>query len=1336
MISKEINIQDIYTLSHTQEGMLYHSIYSPDSDVYTQQIDFTLRGNLDKSLFIKAWQMVIDRHPILRTVFDWSTREKPLQIVYKTIPFPFEFKDWQDFTLDEQADNLRSLLVADLNKGFDLSKTPLIRLILIQMSKEKFQFIWTSHHIILDGWSVFLILKDLFSLYEALILGGELYLKPCPPYKNFIAWLKKQNLQEAEKFWKKRLNGFKTPTQLWITKSPADAQNRSQSFNDYIGKISSELTLELKSFAKEYQLTINTLIQGIWALMISKYSGEDDVLFGTTVSGRREPEDVDKMVGLFINTLPVRFQINKDDSIISWLKKNQYEQVETIQYDFSPLVQIHQWSEVPNDQPLFDQILVFENYPIDDYFSSKERIVGIESIDSVERTNYSLTVIVSPDKELEVKCIYDKNKFEQKTIENLIIHFQTILEGIIKNPTLLIKQLQILSCAEHNKILVEWNQTRTEFPYNKCLHQLFQEQARRTPNSIAVAFDNETLTYSKLNQKSDQLARHLVSLGVNSNELVAILLDRSINMMVALLGVLKAGGAYLPLDPEFPYERLEFMLEDAQVKTLLTQTNFLDNLPSCSAEIVCIDDYSTNPKFEDIINDQVNSENLAYIIYTSGSTGKPKGVQVTHKSVVNFLSSMTKKPGFNEEDILLAVTTLSFDISILELFLPIINGGKTIIASKDIVANGEQLLHTLEKHRVNVMQATPTTWRLLIEAGWKGNKNFKVLCGGEAVSNELADKLLSRSSNVWNMYGPTETTVWSTCHKLEKDSNVLIGTPIDNTMVYVLDNNMQTVPIGVPGELYIGGDGVSKGYFNRPDLTSERFIINPFIKNTLDKIYKTGDLVRFNQYGKLEFLNRIDQQVKIRGFRIELGEIEKVLAELESINMVAVTAYEHQKDDTRLVAYIVLNSSNENSEENRSELVTQLRDFVKKKLPAYMIPTSFIFLEKLPLTPNGKIDRKALPKPDQSIYGLENNYVAPQNETEEKLVEIWKKVLHVEKVGVNDNFFELGGHSLLAVYLFNQIELNFNKKLPLALLFEAPTIAKLYEHLTDNKSTTEWSLLVPIQPNGSKPPLFLIHGAGGNILLYRSLSQHLGPDQPVYGLQARGLDGREEFDTEIESMALDYIKEIKSVQPQGPYFLGGYCMGGTVAYEMAQQLVSAGQEVALVALLETYNPQPLRKTNSFAKLTFYKFQNYWFHLENLLSSDVGGKAVFFKEKAKVELERMKLIIQIGLYKIGNNLKFNGKDLAPVIVDKINDNANNEYVPKSYPGHVTVFKPKKYFTGLNDSSFGWRELVKGGVQVCELDVSPRGMLVEPFVKDLAQRLRSEIKINNKKYQWKD
>ena len=380
MISKEINIQDIYTLSHTQEGMLYHSIYSPDSDVYTQQINFTLRGKLDKSLFTKAWKMVIDRHPILRTVFDWNTREKPLQIVYKTIPLPFEFKDWQNFTLDEQADNLRSLLLADLNKGFDLSKTPLIRLILIQMSKEKFQFIWTSHHIILDGWSVFLILKDLFSLYEALILGGELYLKPCPPYKNFIAWLKKQNLQEVENFWKNRLKGFKTPTQLWITKSPTDVQNRSQSFNDYIGKISSELTLELKSFAKEYQLTINTLIQGIWALMISKYSGEDDVLFGTTVSGRREPEDVDKMVGLFINTLPVRFQINNDDSIISWLKKNQYEQVETIQYDFTQLVQIHQWSEVPNDQPLFDQILVFENYPVEDYFSSKERIVGIENI--------------------------------------------------------------------------------------------------------------------------------------------------------------------------------------------------------------------------------------------------------------------------------------------------------------------------------------------------------------------------------------------------------------------------------------------------------------------------------------------------------------------------------------------------------------------------------------------------------------------------------------------------------------------------------------------------------------------------------------------------------------------------------------------------------------------------------------------------------------------------------------------------------------------------------------------------------------------------------------------
>ena len=556
----------------------------------------------------------------------------------------------------------------------------------------------------------------------------------------------------------------------------------------------------------------------------------------------------------------------------------------------------------------------------------------------------------------------------------------------------------------------------------------------------------------------------------------------------------------------------------------------------------------------------VNPDALAYVMYTSGSTGRPKGVQVYHRGVVNFLSTMAREPGFAPEDVLLSVTTLSFDISVLELFLPLMVGGRVVVASREDAVEGKQLMALLDRHRVTVMQATPATWRLLLAFGWDGTQGLKVLCGGEALSKDLADALLDRCDSLWNMYGPTETTVWSTTVRVESADQITIGRPIGNTTTHILDRALQPVPIGVPGELHIGGVGLAAGYRHQPALTADKFIADPFSEDAGARLYRTGDLARFRVTGEIEFLGRLDHQVKIRGFRIELGEIETVLGHHPQVHQVAVVVREDRPGDKRSVAYYVSASENDIAE-------AELRQRVKDALPDYMMPL-FLRLDAFPLTPNGKIDRRELPAPNQALPVVEQGaFLAPRDALERQLTNLWEMVLGRTPIGVTDNFFDIGGHSLLAAQLFARIDRELGANLPLATLFHAPTVRQLADLLRQKDWKPSWASLVPIQPAGSRKPLFCVHGAGGNVLLYRDLARHLGPDQPIYGLQSRGIDGGESYLTRFEDMAAHYINEIKTVQPEGPYNLAGYCLGGTLALEMAQQLEAKGEEVALPRVL-------------------------------------------------------------------------------------------------------------------------------------------------------------------------
>ena len=799
---------------------------------------------------------------------------------------------------------------------------------------------------------------------------------------------------------------------------------------------------------------------------------------------------------------------------------------------------------------------------------------------------------------------------------------------------------------------------------------------------MAVVFEDEKLTYRQLNIRANQLAHYLRSLGVSPEVLVGICVERSIEMIVGLLGILKAGGAYVPLDPNYPTERVEYILSNSEAQVLITSSQVLNYLPKSKIRIICLDrelkeierGNKGNPDSE------VKSQNLSYVIYTSGSTGKPKGVQICHYSLVNFINSMSDEPGLTSSDRLLAITTICFDIHTLEIYLPLTVGATIILASREVTLNGVKLADQLANSGLSVMQATPATWQMLLNANWSGNPELKAICGGETLSQPLANRLLEKVGSLWNIYGPTETTVWSTTSEVKpnrvnrhEDAAESIGSPITNTQIYILDKYLQPVPIGVPGELHIGGAGLARGYLNRPETTQEKFIPNPFSNKPGSRLYKTGDLARYLPDGNIEFLGRIDNQVKIRGFRIELGEIEAVLSQHPNIKESLVLAREDIPGDKRLVAYIV-------PTQEKVPTLDSLRHFLKQKLPNYMVPAAFVVLEAFPLTPNGKIDRLALSIVNWTLKtATSEEYALPQNEYEFRLMQIWKKVLRVKDIGIRDKFFEWGGNSLKATEVIAQVEAKFGQNLPLSALLENPTIEQVARCLSQPKWADDERSLVAIKPQGRKRPFFYVHPRIGSVLLYANLARYFDADRPFYGLQSVGLDGKQEPLNRVEDMAAHYIREIQTIQPKGPYLLGGRCFGGRVALEMAQQLQAQGEKVAILAIVEAGTPQ----------------------IGEQLSS-----------------EEQEMINQLNPIKAQGFLK----------VRESNDLAMRKYKASVYPGQIDYFLGEQTET---ETGFypirqaGWVELAGGGLVVHKILGDHHTIDREPNVQVLAAKLSERL-----------
>lgn len=1308
-------------LSIAQEQLWFLDQLVPDSPVYNMSDIVDFHGKYNGQAMRRAIQELVRRHEILRTAFSQSGGQ-PVQIISPEVDLPMADLDLSSLSRQERERGWTRVVREQGRKPFDLSHPPLFRFAVVHLSSHEHRLLLTVHHILADEWSMEVVHQEIRQLYEAFCEGRPSPLPELPiQYADFACWqrnwLQGDLLDSQTAFWKEELSGAPLVLEL-PTDKPRPAAPSFRGATETF-RVPRNLLDHLKTLSRQQQTTLFMILGAGFMALLHRYTGQEDFVIGTPISGRTHSE-TENLIGLFLNTVPLRARFSEHQSFLSLLQQVRGRALGAYSHADVPLK--HLVAELapdrdPSRTPLFQLMFILHN---SEGVSQVSKVSGNHELET-GTSKFDLTLILSENENgLDGLIEYSTDLFEATTVQRLASYYARLLEAIVADPNRNISALPMLSDAERRQLLVEWNDTAAEFPEKAfCLHQLIEKQAVRTPDQVALVFGSQTLTCGELNNRANLLAHHLSLLGVGPGVLVGLYVERSLEMVVGILGILKAGGAYVPLDPSFPQSRLSYMVEDSRMSVLVTHRGLEQKLQILPSAIVRLDsDWSEVAQLngDPALASFPGPHDRAYVLYTSGSTGQPKGVEISHSAIVNFLLSMQFQPGIRATDTLLAVTTLSFDIAGLEIYLPLITGGRVVIASREEVQDPASLMNLMQESGCTVMQATPATWRALIQAGWGGSPRLKVLCGGEALARDLAEEMLPRCAELWNMYGPTETTVWSAVHRVTSVAgSVPIGKPIANTQLYVLDAQRALVPPGAIGELYIGGEGLARGYLNREKLTHEQFVPSPFASDT--PLYRTGDLTRWLPGGIMQCLGRVDDQVKIRGFRIELGEIEAVLGSHPAVRQCIAVARQDPSGDKQLVAYF-------ESSSGQPPTVSDLRAYLEKDLPAYMIPSAFVSMDKLPLTPNGKIDRKSLPAPAQSAIGQKDS-AAPQDPLEQMLAQIWSKALRVDHVGRHDNFFELGGHSLLAVRVVVEIEKLTNVRLPLAMLLQAPTIAELADFLRRQNWTPSWSCLVPIQPGGSKPPLFLMHAHGGNVLEYYPLAHLLGPDQPVYAFQAQGLNGRIEKEPRLEDMAANYIAELRSLQPEGPYFLGGFCFGGLLALEVAEQLTAAGQEVALLVLIQTMHPEVMRFTPGTTI-----FQRAWYRANKRISLELEnlshGRKGYIVERLRYSWDVICAQTAISVDRLTGREHRNPSQLPTLyilkLLEKVHWKAIAKWVPRPYQGKVVLFRASKQLSGLMaDEYLGWKTLLNGNLEILEIPGHQQNLLRQPNVSYLANAL---------------
>lgn len=1145
---KRDQVQDMYYLSPMQEGMLFHTLHHQEKGFYVEQMDMNVKGTLRHDLLEKSMNIIVERYDIFRTVFLHEKVKRPVQVVLKNRPFQLDIVDIQDLSESEQLERIDRFKQKDQLRGFDLSKDLLMRASVFQTGPSSYRWIWSYHHILLDGWCFGLVVQELFAIYHALLHDIPYRLEPVKPYKEYIQWLEKQDKQASLEYWTQSLAGFEGQSTF--------KEQRKQTNEHELGEIewamSKEETAALSELALQQNATLSSALQSAWSILLSRYQRSNDVLFGTVVSGR--PADlagVDRMVGLFINVIPRRIQLTDQMTFRSLLSETQQQSLAAEPHQYIPIYDIQAKA---GQQQLIDHIVVFENVPAAKK-DEQESLLGftVEDMNVYEKSNYDLNLLASPGEQLQLKLAFNQRAFDPAFVRKLKDQLTLLIKGAIKHPDQSVHTLTLVTKQEKQRMLEEWNAPELEHD-QLYLTKWFEHNVRKQPNAVALSAGDHTMTYAELNEQANRLARHLQKNGVGHQTVTAILAERTPELIVSLLSVLKAGATYVPIDPDYPESRIQYMLKDSGATHLLTHSSFISQTRSLAFDgtYLFADDQEILLMSSENLPLEAGLNDTAYIMYTSGTTGQPKGIMTTHSNIARVVKN-TNYLTILETDTLLSLSNSVFDGFTFDVYGALLNGAKLVLPQKETILDMGKLTELIKGEHISVMFVPTALFHLLVDEGTDWMRGVrKVLFGGERASVQHVRKAFDvmGKGRLLNVYGPTESTVFATYYPIDEAipleaRSIPIGKPLNQTGAYILSEHRQLQPIGMVGELCLSGKGLAKGYLNRPDLTKQVFIAHPFAAG--ERLYRTGDLAYFREDGLIEYAGRVDDQVKIRGHRIELTEIEANLLMHQGVKQAVLLADHDETNHTRLLAYITCDDAWKGK-------LDDIKSRLKERLPAYMLPHELIELENLPLTPNGKVDKRQLPKPEAPQGN--RRVKLPANEVEQKLLVMWREVLEREDISTDDHFFELGGHSLKAMSLLSKVSKEFEVQVPIHLLFETPTIEALSHYIQHQDGETAGYLVFNESQTST---VFALPPLPGYGFIYQEAAKTLDDVRLVA------------FDfIETNNRMAQYVQHIQHLQPKGPLTLMGYSGGCYLAFELVQALEQVGRTVEKVIMIDSY----------------------------------------------------------------------------------------------------------------------------------------------------------------------
>jgi amino acid adenylation domain-containing protein len=1314
----------------------------PDNPSSHSSFALRLRGPLDVDRLRKSLKALVERHAILRTIF--QTKDGiPSQKILDNVSLPLRR---EDLSMEENPVRELHTRITDLNQEtFDISAAPPYRMVLFQLGADEYVLAVIIHHIVTDGWSAELFKRELMDAYEKLDTGVSPGASALISYADYACWQRSDAFSERIEpplaYWQERLKAQADETQLPPDKPRPIAQ--SSHADTFWLKVSGEQLEELRRYSRQKNATQFVVLLASFCAALNRHIRQPFFNVGSFFANRPLPE-LENVMGPFVNGLVLRVDMRGDPSFDELVARTASAVIEAQQNQEAPIEKVIERVNPDRDQSrrtLFGVVFNFVNIP---RLKQAGHSLDVDYFNFEAGTaTYDLNVEFNQSEEgLNFAFEFNTDIYLRETIERFAGHFNHLLQQALADPVRPVGEFEILSSIELEQ-LDSWGggvkQPASDIP----VHRLFEEQAEKTPDAVAVMCGGQSITYADLNRRANQLARFLVKRGVKADKLVGISLPRSIDMVAALLAVMKAGGAYLPLDPAYPPEHLKYILDDARPVLVLADKSNMHDLPLESSRLVCLQDQLDEVEKEAASNPDaaVEANDLVYCIYTSGSTGRPKGVLVEHHSLVNFTLGAMNDYAITPADRMLQFASLNFDTSAEEIFPALCSGAALVLRTEDMLDSIPHFLQRCREWGITILDLPTAFWHELVlylqksEAGLPGALRL-VIIGGERVSPahvKTWHKLTAGSPRLDNTYGLTECTcVASRCELTPQERSVYghrevtIGRAVENVRLYVLDPQMRRVPAGVSGELYVGGDCLARGYLNLPELTKERFIPDPFSMNGSGRLYRTGDVVQWRPDGTLEYLGRSDEQVKIRGFRIEPGEIESVLIRQPQVKDAIVVKRTDPAGTEQLAAYLLAQDGAEIS-------IKDLKDAMIGKLPKYMLPACYQVLPEFPLSPNRKIDKNALPEPRWDELADTGSRALPANQAEEKMLAIWEQALGKQGIGVEDNFFDVGGHSLLAARMMTEVERVFGVSVPLVTLLEKPTIRALTRAIEDTGWKPTWKSLVSMKASGDREPIFLVHAIGGDILSYRRLVERLQDlDHPIYGVRAQGLGGELEPFTDIKEMAAFYLQEMKESQPHGPYYLGGYSFGGTVAYEMAQQLKAAGEEVAWLAMFDTVvlqNMPPDLRPGKLAMLV-NELRRFWFVCLKFLRISIPKKKAYIKKLFGVLFGRLATLIKGEKYaspvEQQDHDRWQRKPPAFQKVELADKKALSGYIARPYAGRITLFKAKeREWSEMVDPKPLWQKLTREDLDIYVCDGSHRTILLEPYVISLAREMRASI-----------